>query len=53
MVLNTPDPHSPVEQEGAAAPSGVFAPRFSTHPVAVLTLGRQKENDADKSNYFE
>ncbi|GAA0418379.1 hypothetical protein [Streptomyces luteireticuli] len=54
MVLNTPDTHSPAEQETAAAPSrGSFAPRFSTHAVADLTLGRKKENDSDKSNYFE
>ncbi|CAL9410539.1 hypothetical protein [Streptomyces sp. enrichment culture] len=36
------------------APSGGgFAPQISTHPVAELTLGSNKENDADKEWYFE
>lgn len=37
----------------AAPPVGGFAPQISTHPVTVLTLGSQKENDADKEWYFE
>ncbi|MEU5305483.1 hypothetical protein ACH4YO_38080 [Streptomyces noursei] len=43
-----------VEDKPVAAPStGGFAPQVSTHPVATLTLGSQKFNDSDKSNYFE
>ncbi|MFC8536788.1 hypothetical protein ACFUJY_23110 [Streptomyces sp. NPDC057249] len=43
-----------VENTAAAAPhASGFAPQISTHPVAILTLGRQVFNDSDKSNYFE
>ncbi|MFI8930657.1 hypothetical protein ACIG3E_23640 [Streptomyces sp. NPDC053474] len=37
----------------APPPTGSFAPQISTHPVTALTLGSQKENDADKEWYFE
>jgi hypothetical protein len=37
-----------IEQEAAG-----FSPVVTAEPAKVVTLGRQKENDADKSNYFE
>ncbi|MEU1668429.1 hypothetical protein ABZ547_33590 [Streptomyces sparsogenes] len=44
----------PAEDKPVTAPSGDgFAPQISTHTVAELTLGSNKENDADKEWYFE
>jgi len=43
-----------IENAPVAAPStGGFAPQISTYSVGVLTLGRNKNNDADKEWYFE
>ncbi|MFK0120115.1 hypothetical protein [Streptomyces sp. NPDC090994] len=49
----TPAPQQPAPTTATVPATGGFAPRFTTHPVGVLTLGSQKENDADKEWYFE
>lgn len=43
----------PAKDKPVAAARATFAPQISPHQVAALTLGRQKFNDSDKSNYFE
>lgn len=37
----------PIEQAAG------FSPVITAEPAKEVTLGRKRENDADKSNYFE